>query len=655
GRKFSERDLRLLNLFAPQAAVAIENARLYTEIRQQKQFFEDLVRNNPVAIVTLDLNYRITSCNPAFEKLFGYTNKEVLGCDLDELINTAETMAEAAAYTAQAQAGNVVTGVRQRRRKDGTLVDVELAGVSVIVDGKPVGVMGLYHDITELLAARREAETANDAKSQFLANMSHELRTPLNAIIGYSEMLQEEAAESDGSSVADLQKIQGAGRHLLALINDILDLSKIEAGRMELYLEDFDLRDVIAEVADTVAPLVSRNDNRLVVSFDDGIGVMHADVTKLRQALLNLLSNACKFTQQGTIAMNVRRDDDARMLRIDIADEGIGMTDEQMGKLFQAFAQAETSTSKKFGGTGLGLAISRRFCRMMGGDITVTSEAGRGSVFTIALPEQVRDAEVTAPDEAGTGIAGRVLVIDDAPEMLDLLSRSLSRAGYRVSCALTGSEGLNRAIAETPDVIILDVVMPRMDGWSVLTALKEDPVTAGIPVIMLTMMDDRNLGFALGASEYLMKPLEPVRLLSLLERYCADSTGTVLVVDDDPVARALLRRHIEEQGLNVAEATNGREAIEALESSIPQLMLLDLMMPEMDGFEVVSRMRTVPAWRDVPVVVVTAKDLSAEDRTRLSGTVERVFKKDAFDRESLLDQLNALVGPLTRAGARPND
>ncbi len=396
-RHFSSEDLRLLELFASQAAIAIENARLYTETQNQKQFFEDLVRNNPVAIVTLDLEFRITSCNPAFERMFGYRTDEVMGRNLDELLNTPETLREAQDYTTAAQAGAVANGVATRRRKDGTWVDVELAGVSVVVDGRQVGIMGLYHDITELLEARRESESANQAKSHFLANMSHELRTPLNAVIGYSEMLQEQFAE-DGNEqyIADSRKVHSAGKHLLALINDILDLSKVEAGKMELYLEDVDLAALLEDVASTVRPLVHRNQNVLQLELAPELATVHTDMTKLRQVLLNLLSNACKFTSGSTITVRAAADDtdDAETgavkgwMRIDIVDRGIGMTAEQMGRLFEAFSQAEADTTRKFGGTGLGLAISRRFCRLMGGDITVQSETGVGSVFTVRLPLQ---------------------------------------------------------------------------------------------------------------------------------------------------------------------------------------------------------------------------------------------------------------------------
>jgi len=392
-RVFGPEDLRLLTMFAPQAAIAIENARLYAAAQRQKQYFEELVSNSPVAIVTLDRNHNVVSCNPAFEKLFGYSQVEAIGRNLDDLVATEATRSEAVQYSHEALT-RPIHGIGRRRRKDGTLMDVEVLGVPVIVDGERVGFMGLYHDITELLQARREAEAANSAKSQFLASMSHELRTPLNAIIGYSEMVQEEVEELGQPELAsDLTKIRTAGRHLLALINDILDLSKIEAGKMELYLETFEIRTLVDEVVTTVRPLVEKNANRLVLDAAPQPGTMHADLTKVRQILLNLLSNACKFTERGTITLAIGREDDeaaggaAVVLRV--SDSGVGMTREQMDRLFEAFAQAEASTTSKYGGTGLGLAITKRFSQMMGGDVTVQSEAGKGSTFTVRLPATV--------------------------------------------------------------------------------------------------------------------------------------------------------------------------------------------------------------------------------------------------------------------------
>lgn len=390
-REFGPADLRRLNLFAPQAAIAIQNARLYTEAQKQKQYFEAVVLNSPVAIVTLDLKGVITSFNPAFEKLFGYSQGEAVGHELDSLLNTPETLAAAVQYTEQATE-EIARGIGKRKRSDGSFLDVELAGVPVIVDGERVGIMALYHDVTDLLRAREDAEAANQAKSQFLANMSHELRTPLNAIIGYSEILEEEAEEAGQAGfIPDLQKIRGAGKHLLTLINDVLDLSKIEAGKMDVYAETFAITDIVNEVATTIRHLVSKNSNTLVVDSPADIGVMHSDMVKVRQILLNLLSNACKFTERGNITLRVGREigKDAHIIVFAVSDSGIGMTEAQLLKLFEAFSQAEVSTTRHYGGTGLGLAITRRFCQMLGGDVTVKSERGKGSTFTARIPAEL--------------------------------------------------------------------------------------------------------------------------------------------------------------------------------------------------------------------------------------------------------------------------
>ena len=392
-RVFSDDDLRLLNLFAPQAAIAIENARLFDAANRQRQYFETLVSNSPVAIVALDANANITTCNPAFQRLFGYSLAEMLGRGLDSLINTEGTLSEALEYTEGALAGPV-HGVGRRTRKDGSPVDVEILGVPVFVEGERIGLMALYHDVTELLQARREAEAASSAKSQFLASMSHELRTPLNAIIGYSEMILEDGeASAAGEFAGDVRKIHTAGKHLLSLINDVLDLSKIEAGKMEIYPESFDVAAMLEDVLNTARPLAATRGNTLSAEPRGELGTMHSDLTKVRQMLLNLLSNACKFTEKGTVRLVARRvagsGPGLDSMIFEVADTGIGMTPEQLTRIFDAFSQAEASTSRRFGGTGLGLAITKRFCTMLDGDLGVESRAGAGTTFSLRLPAVV--------------------------------------------------------------------------------------------------------------------------------------------------------------------------------------------------------------------------------------------------------------------------
>jgi len=498
----------------------------------------------------------------------------------------------------------------------------------------------------EIEQKSRELEVASRHKSEFLANMSHELRTPLNAIIGYSEMLQEEAEDLGAEGfVPDLRKIHAAGKHLLELINAVLDLSKIEAGKMELYLETFAVPTLIHDIAAVIQPLAQKNSNQLEILCDETTGAMRADLTKVRQALFNLLSNACKFTDHGTVSLTVAREpaDGGDWITFSVSDTGIGMTPEQMDRLFQEFTQADASTSRKYGGTGLGLALSRRLVRMMGGDITVASEPGRGSSFTMRMPVEVAATSELAgapPASMPTG-AGTVLVIDDEATVRDLMQRFLVREGFRVATASGGEEGLRLARELRPDVITLDVLMPGVDGWAVLTALKADHELAGIPVIMLTILDDKNLGYALGASDYLTKPIDRERLIATLAKYRRGIS--VLVVDDDPAFRELTRRILEQEGYTVTEAENGRVALERLAETAPGLILLDLMMPEMDGFDVVAAVRDHPDWQATPIIVVTAKELSPDDRRRLNGNVERVLEKGAYHRDSLLAEVRDMV------------
>ena len=500
-----------------------------------------------------------------------------------------------------------------------------------------------------------QLEVANHHKSEFLANMSHELRTPLNAIIGYSEMLEEEAADLDQKTfIPDLQKINGAGKHLMSLISNILDLSKIEAGKMDLYLENFEIIPMIKEVIATVKPLIEKNANTLQLHYADGLGQMRSDVTKLRQMLFNLLSNASKFTERGTITLRVDREsvNGSQWVNFSVSDTGIGMTPEQTSKLFQAFTQADTSTTRKYGGTGLGLAISQKFCHLMGGEITIESVVGQGSTFKVRVPAIVADikadvlpAEKTVSTTALVSEgAPTVLVIDDDPTVHDLVQRFLTKEGLNMIAAKSGEEGVRLAKELHPAVITLDVLMPGMDGWAVLTELKADPALSEIPVIMLTIMDEKQMGYALGAADYLTKPIDWDRLVAILQRYdCARPPCPLLVVEDDPVMRDMLRRRLEKEDWTVIEAENGRVALERMTERQPELILLDLMMPEMDGFQFLDEIRRREDWCSIPVIVVTAKELSAEDRQRLNGSVEKILQKGAYSREELIREVRDLV------------
>ena len=652
---------RQLQELSTEFSEATATARRQAQIIEERQvWLSTVLRSLGEGVLATDEAGRVTLLNPQAEAMTGWTQAEAVGQPVGSV------------FRLEGGGGPVphVLKTRQpfqssREDPDTRLLTRGAAAVPVEMVAAPIsggqasetlsGVVLAFRDIRErkeferdLMQAKEDAETSSRTKSQFLANMSHELRTPMNAILGYSEMLQEEAEEEglDGF-VPDLQKIQGAGRHLLALINDILDLSKIEAGKMELYLEDFNVADVVADVAATVQPLIAKKNNTLHVHCPPEIGAMRADLTKVRQALFNLLSNAAKFTEEGAITLDIW--EEGGDLLFAVRDTGIGMTAEQMAGLFEAFSQADASTTRKYGGTGLGLAITRRFCRMMGGDCTVESTPGSGSTFTLCLPSVVvnpRNAVATGSHEeiSGTSAGDVVLVIDDDPTARDLMRRYLTKEGFRPQMAPNGEEGLRLARLLSPVAITLDVMMPGMDGWTVLQQLKAEEQTQDIPVIMLTMVDDKNLGFALGATDYLTKPVDRNRLASLLGRYrCSEGGCRVLLVEDDDPTREMMHALLVREGWRVDEAINGRVALDHLEAELPDLILLDLMMPEMDGFEFARRLRERAEWRDIPVIVLTAKDITEEDRLRLNGYVQNILQKGAWDRDALLGQIKELV------------
>ena len=534
----------------------------------------------------------------------------------------------------------------------------------------------------ELVRAKDAAEEANRAKSMFLAKMSHELRTPLNAIIGYSEMLQEEATDiGQDSFVPDLERIRGAGKHLLGLINDILDLSRIEAGKMTLFVETFEVADLVREAASTVQPLIQKGANRLELEIGDGLGTMHSDITKVRQCLFNLLSNASKFTANGTIGLHVRRDrrSGGDMLSFSVSDTGIGITPDQLARLFQPFSQADASTTRKYGGTGLGLALTRRFCEMLGGEVAVTSEPDKGSTFTLRLPANAPEAPApvadvpvpapapesavpvsaatsprTPPPPAAAHGRNTILVVDDELSAREIIKRHLTRDGFDVVTASGGEEALELAQQLRPSAITLDVMMPGMDGWAVLTALKKDPVLRDIPVLMCTMLDDRHMGLSLGAADFLDKPVDRKRLTEMLHRYAGGSTpGRILLVEDDVDARQIMARLLRKEGWTVAEAGDGVAGLERVAETRPDLILLDLMMPLMDGFTFAAEMRKSDANRDIPIVVLTAKDLTAEDYEHLVGHVNSIQHKGARSGEDLAAELRQLLDRTPAPQLRP--
>ncbi len=513
----------------------------------------------------------------------------------------------------------------------------------------------LKNAVEEAEEARAAAQEANKTKSAFLANMSHELRTPMNAIIGYSEMLIEESEDTGEKWMQpDLQKILSSAKHLLQLINDILDLSKIEAGRMTVYLEQVDIGQTVRDVSSTIEPLVAKNRNTFELQCPADAGAMRTDLTKLRQTLFNLLSNACKFTEDGKITLAVSPRPDG-MLAFAVTDTGIGMEPHQIEKLFSEFVQADVSTTRKYGGTGLGLSISRKFCRMLGGDIVVESSPGKGSTFTAILPlsahEPVPDAPsqpaaVPPPAPVDGEHRGKILVVDDDTNSRDLLRRMLEKQGYSVLTASGGAEGVVMAKEQRPDLLTLDVMMPSMDGWAVLSALKADPATASIPVVMMTMVEDRPMGFALGAADYLTKPVDKSRVLDAVSRLVAHKGDDILVVEDDPMAADIVRRTLEADGRVCRHARNGREALDMVKHSRPVLILLDLMMPEMDGFEFLDALESEGSeFAAIPVIVLTAKDLTQEERDRLSGRVMQTLRKGAGQRENLLAAIHRRIKP----------
>lgn len=556
--------------------------------------------------------------------------------DLNKVVTTFNIMAESLQYTQE----HLQELVESRT--------IELQNVN----------QNLEKLVVQLNEAKKESEVANKAKSQFIANTSHELRTPLNAIIGYCELMAEEMQDVGHQHyLDDLSKIASSAKHLLTLINDILDLSKLEAGKIDVFLEDVDIPVMIKDLEAIILPLMNKNHNTFSYKIAPKVHIMHTDLVKIRQSILNLVSNAAKFTQQGTISLAVEDvvSNGKPFIQFSVHDTGIGLNPEQLGTLFKAFSQAEVSTTRRFGGTGLGLYLTKSFCEILGGDISIESEYGKGSAFTMILPlvssmGTEKTSVVTLHDlnESIKSRAKTVLIVDDDPKIHAIMQQSLEQAGIQVLHAFHGEECLDLAKKYQPDLITLDVIMPMMDGWSTLSALKSDAKLLNIPVILVSMLLEKDLGFALGAVDYVNKPIEPKLLMEKIEHILPhNEISTVLIVDDETNSRNILKRAVKKTGWHVLEAKNGKEALEVISSNAPSVILLDLMMPEMDGFEVIQELQKNEQWAQIPVLIITAKDLTQEERDFLMHSSKVVLQKNSYGPKLLIatitDQIKKII------------
>ena len=638
-----------------------DRVRIEEELIREKQFLETLNQASPVAIVVLDNGENIVSCNPAFERLYGYSSAEIVGKNLDALITTTETIAEAGAYTQQALTGHV-HGMGKRRRKDGALVTVELHGVPVIVNGEKIGALAIYHDITELDKTRREAEESNRAKSEFLANMSHEIRTPMNGVIGMLELALDTPLTSEQRDY--LQTSLQSAEALLTLLNDILDFSKIEAGRLELDSINFNLRNAIEDVAYTLAKRAQEKGLEIAcLIHPDLTSDLRGDPGRIRQILVNLVGNAIKFTHHGEIIVQaepVEETDTELRVHFAVQDTGIGIAYDRQAAIFDRFTQADGSTTRKYGGTGLGLTICKQLVEAMGGKIGLESTPGMGSSFwfEINFAKQPTKKRGTGPLTLGPTnlLEARVLIIDDNQINRVVLKKNVEALGSRVDAVTSGAKGLeilrNAHRAGDPfHVVLLDMQMPGMDGEQTARAIKSDPAVKDVKIIVLTSMGQRGDAVrleALGCSGYLLKPVKQQLLfdaiLAVLGHEEQKSTSLVtrhsvaehkkqglriLLAEDNPINQKLAVVLLQKAGYSVDAVENGAQAFEKVQENHYSVVLMDVQMPEMDGLEATDQIRQWERVRGlhIPIIAMTAHAMQGDRERCLEAGMDDYVSK----------------------------
>ena len=629
------------------------------KMRASVRLLDDIFQHSNVMMKVKDADGRILRMNDVAAKLMGRPDKELLGKTVD-VVATPETAALIHKHDREVIEGHGITAYEEQVNYLGgayTLLSTRfpvtnergaVAGIGVI----SMDITQRMHMEQELRMAKAEAEAANQAKSLFLANMSHELRTPLNSIIGLSELTLEQADEREDRETAEImQRVVNAGRHLLSLINDILDISRIESGRIELHTEVVHVKTLMESVINSMQTLARANGNNLLLEVAPGVDQACLDVTRLRQVMLNLIGNAIKFTGNGEVKVKLSCRDD--QLHIAVSDTGIGMTAEQLERIFLPFEQADRSIARRFGGSGLGLTISRQLLGLMRGRIDVTSDIQSGSVFSLTLP--VGDVENVEPRRspiANNTLSARgrnpvVLVVDDDPDACALIRNALERDGINVVSASSGQEALSLTRSLRPAVMVLDILLGDMSGWDVLAAIRADPEHAELPVILCTVTDPDQRTGVLGVVEHLTKPFDRDHLSHLVQRFVGGTkSSSLLVVDDDDFYRNSIAAVLRQAGHQVDTAPNGEHALSIMRTRPPDLLLLDMIMPGMDGLAVIEVMRTDPVLAAVPIMLVTAADISPEVSRNLYERAVLLVRKGEADQADVVHHVHRLLDRL---------